>query len=96
LLHLLANWTRRLLQAEWLLCTWREAAVDVSPSTLLFAVKVKVVSFRNCHFQASQLTCSLMMLGSNGSSQKADVEASLEHRQHLRASTANGKGKQIH
>jgi len=36
LLHFLATWTRRLKQIEWLLRTWRKAAIDVSPSKLLF------------------------------------------------------------
>lgn len=35
------------------------------------------------------------MLGSNGSSQKADVEASDEHRQHLRASTERKESKPL-
>lgn len=36
-----------------------------------------------------------MMLGSNGSSQKADFEASDEHRQHLRESTGNNQKKKV-
>lgn len=46
--------------------------------------------------QKSKLTGSSMMLGSNGSSQKADFEASDEHRQHLRESTGNNQKKKFH
>lgn len=37
-----------------------------------------------------------MMLGSKGSSQNAEVEASDEHRQHLRASTESKQDKTFH
>lgn len=52
------------------------------------AKKRKKLNFTQKRASGS-LTCSLMMLGSNGSSQKADVDASDEQRQHLRASTGN-------